>query len=345
MTKFVQGWRKLSLLAILLTLSFSLAACDSSSATPTAVAATTTVPPMATTSGATSSGKKLKVVATTTQLQDMAKNALGDNVELIGILTADADPHEYEPTADDVRKLADADIILRNGVELEKWMDKLIASSGSKASSVDCSRGIKLRAAGPDEPSGNPHVWFNPQNAKLMVDNIANAVSARDAAGAAAIKASAEAYKAKIEALDQYIQQQWNSKISNPADRKLVTNHDAFGYYTDRYKLTFVGSIIPSIDTNYQPSAQELAALVDKIKSSGVKAIFLESSINPQVSQQIAKDAGVKVVDGALYGDTLGPADSPGGTYLGMMRYDTDLMIAGMTGQEMPATATPTATR
>lgn len=282
-------------------------------------------------------GRKLKVVAATTQISDMARNVLGDNVELQSILSADADAHEYQPTADDARKLADADIILRNGVELESWLDKLIAGSGTKATIVDCSKGITLLPGSDDEPSGNPHIWFNPQNAKLMVGNMVAAVSAKDPANATRYQTNAALYTARIDELDKYIQQQWDSKVPNPADRKIVTNHAAFGYYVARYQLNFVGSVIPSIDTNYQPSAQELAEFVNKIKSEGVKAIFLEASVNPQVAEQIAKDAGVQVVDGNLYGDSLGPAGSPGETYLGMLRYDTDLLIAGVTGQPLPS--------
>ncbi len=288
------------------------------------------------TGGAAGGGKKLKVVATTTQLQDMAKNVLGNSVELQGILTADADPHEYQPSADDARKLADADIVLRSGVELEKWMDKLIQNSGTKATIVDCSQGVSVHKGDAAKPAGDPHIWFNPANAKLMVGNILNAASAKDSANTASYQANADKYDQQIDDLDSYIKSAWATKIPNPADRKLVANHDAFGYYIDRYQINFIGSVIPSMDTNYSPSAQDIASLEGKIKAQQVKAIFIESSINPKLAQQIASDTGVNVVAGKLYGDTLGAPGSPGETYLKMMRYDTDLMIAGMLGQPLP---------
>lgn len=315
------------LLLLIAALTMTLSSCGGETASPTATAS------------GNPTTRKLKVVATTTQISDMAQNVLGSEVELQSILSADADAHEYQPTADDARKLADADVILRNGVELESWLDKLIAGSGTKATLVDCSEGITLLPGSADEPSGNPHIWFNPQNGKQMVANMVAAASAKDPANATRYQTNAALYTARIDELDKYIQQQWDSKVPNPADRKIVTNHDAFGYYVARYKLNFVGSIIPSIDTNYQPSAQELADLVNKIKSEGVKAIFLEASVNPQVAEQIAKDAGVRVVDGTLYGDSLGPKGSPGDTYLGMLRYDTDLLIAGVTGQPLPSSS------
>ncbi len=311
--------RVIALLAVMLL----LAGCGSSSNSTTA---------------AGGSGK-LKVVATTTQLHDLAKNVLGDRVELVGILTADADPHEYAPSADDVKNIADASVVLRSGVELEKWMDKLIQNSGTQATIVDCSQGITLRKGDSAEPAGDPHIWFNPANTRQMVHNIVTAVSAKDTADSASFQANEQAYDKQLDDLDSYIKNAWTSRIPNPADRKLVANHDAFGYYIDRYNINFVGSVIPSMDTNYSPSAQDIAALEQKIKAQQVKAIFVESSLNPKLAQQIASDTGVRVVDGKLYGDTLGPAGSPGDTYLKMMRYDTDLMIAGMTGQPLPTGA------
>lgn len=310
--------------AALLTIVLLLAGCGGSSGTP----------------AASGGSGKLKVVATTTQLQDIAKNVLGDKVTLIGILTADADPHEYQPTADDVKNIADADIVLRSGVELEKWMDKLVANSGTRATIVDCSQGIMLRKGDAAEPVGDPHIWFNPANTKLMVHNIVTAASIKDSADAATFQTNELAYDKQLDDLDSYIKNAWATKIPNPTDRKLVANHDAFGYYIDRYNINFVGSVIPSMDTNYSPSAQDIATLEQKIKAQQVKAIFVESSLNPKLAQQIASDTGVTVVDGKLYGDTLGPAGSPGETYLKMIRYDTDLMIAGMTGQPLPTSAT-----
>ncbi|MCL4395806.1 MAG: metal ABC transporter substrate-binding protein, partial [Chloroflexi bacterium] len=141
-------------------------------------------------------------------------------------------------------------------------------------------------------------------------------------------RANAAAYDKKLNDLDQYIQTQ--IATIPPADRKFVTNHDAFGYHVDRYGLTYVGSIIPSMDTSYEPSAKQLADLEDAIKAQGVKAIFTETSVNPALAQQIARDAGVKVVNGALYGDSLGGPGSGADTVDGMLKFNTDIIVANL---------------
>src|SRR5689334_14856344 len=154
-----------------------------------------------------------------------------------------------------------------------------------------------------------------------MTRNIRDALTQADASHADTYKANADAYLQKLADLDKYIMGQ--VATIPPTQRKMVTNHDAFGYYIDRYGLTFVGSIVPSMSTDAQPSAQDVAQLIQKVKEQQVKAIFLESSINPKLAQEIANDAGVKVVD-TLYGDSLGEPGTPGATYEGMMRYNTD---------------------
>jgi ABC-type Zn uptake system ZnuABC Zn-binding protein ZnuA len=160
-----------------------------------------------------------------------------------------------------------------------------------------------------------------------MTINIRNALTQVDPAHATAYKANANKYLQKLSELDRYIMEQV-ATVPAP-QRKMVTNHDAFGYFIERYKLTFVGSIIPSLSTEVQPSAQDVAELIQKIKAENVKAIFLESSINPDLARQIAQDAGVKVVD-TLYGDSLGEPGTPGGNYIDMMRYNTDTILSAL---------------
>jgi ABC-type Zn uptake system ZnuABC Zn-binding protein ZnuA len=168
-------------------------------------------------------------------------------------------------------------------------------------------------------------MWHDPRNAKQMVATMVAAFVAVDPAGAPVYEANAARYTAELEKLDVEIA----AKIATLPNKKLVTNHDAFGYYVDRYGLEFVGSIIPSFETSAEVSASELAELVDKIKAQGVKAVFTETSLPSKVAKTIADEAGVKVVDreAALYGDGLGPAKSPGGTYLGMMRHNTTTIV------------------
>ena len=273
---------------------------------------------------------KAKVVSTTTQVTALAKIVGGDRIDLRGILHADVDPHEYEPTADDVKAFANAQVIFKNGIGLERWLVKTIQNSGTKATTVDTSKGVKIRQ-GKDEHGNaedDPHIWHSPANVIIMLDNIRDGLSQIDAANADTYKANAAAYEQKLNDLDAYIKAQ--IATIPQANRRVVTNHDAFGYYFDRYGLTLVGSVIPSMDTNFQPSAKELAALVNQIKAQKVKAIFTESSINPQLSQQIAKEAGVKVVEGALYGDTLGLTGSGADTLDGMLKANTALIVTSL---------------
>ncbi|SBW28873.1 metal ion ABC transporter periplasmic protein [Candidatus Protofrankia californiensis] len=188
---------------------------------------------------------------------------------------------------------------------------------------------MKIRSGNGDEEEkeGDPHIWHNPLNVKIMIVSIEKAFTAEDPAGAVAYKANRTAYDGRIDALDADIARQISSLA--PADRKLVTNHDAFGYYVDRYQLTFVGSIIPSFDTSAELSGRDVKDLVEKIRSIGVKAIFSESSLPPNTAETIGREAGVKVVAGedSLYGDTLGPQGSDGATYLQMEEHNTRTIV------------------
>jgi ABC-type Zn uptake system ZnuABC Zn-binding protein ZnuA len=223
--------------------------------------------------------------------------------------------------------LRQADVVVMNGVHLEAWLDDAVSASGTNAAVIDASTGIDIRSAGDstDSSEGDPHIWHDPRNAKQMVTTIAAAFVAADPNGASLYEANAARYTAEIDALDTEIA----AKIAMLPNRKLVTNHDALGYYIERFGLEFVGSIIPSFETSAEVSASELSDLVDEIKALDVKAVFAESALPSKVAKTIAAEAGVKVVDGddALYGDGLGPPSSPGGTYLGMMRHNTATIV------------------
>ena len=278
-------------------------------------------------SGSGTSGASLPVVATTTVLADFAKVIGGDRVHVYGVLKPNVDPHDYEPSAKDLDSLRSARVVVKNGVHLEAWFDDAKAASGTKATVVDASTGIKIRSTDDqgDSPEGDPHIWHDPRNAKQMVATMLAAFVAADPTGAPVYELNAARYAAELDALDAEIAAQ----IASLPNRKLVTNHDAFGYYVDRYGLEFVGSIIPSFETSAEVSASELDDLIDKIKAQGVKAVFAESALPSKVAKTIANEAGVKVVDGegALYGDGLGPAKSAGGTYLAMMRHNTTTIV------------------
>jgi ABC-type Zn uptake system ZnuABC Zn-binding protein ZnuA len=279
-------------------------------------------------------GKKLKVVATTTQVADFARNVGGDKVKVTQILKPNVDPHDYEPSPADIQAVAEADVVVENGVGLERWLDQLIKSGGFHGTLVDTSKGVAVRKGNgsAEESAGDPHIWHNPKNAEIMSRNIATAFEAKDSADQATYQANLTSYTTKLDRLDTWIAQQINTL---PAGRrKLVTNHDAFGYYIDRYHLTFVGSIIPSFDTSAELSGRQLSLLLAKIKSTGVKAIFSESSLPPKTAEAIGDQAGVKVEAGedSLYGDTLGPAGSAGATYLDMERHNTTTIVTALKG-------------
>lgn len=269
-------------------------------------------------------GQKVTVVATTTQIADFARVVGGERVNVIDLIKPGVDPHEFEPTPQDAQRVAQANLIAVNGVGLEAFLDKLLRQAGGDKPVAVLSRGVKIRKGSGDDKDGDPHIWYNPLNAKIMVTNLADALAKVDPAGASVYRANAEAYNKQLDELDRSIQEQINSI---PKDRrKIVTNHDAFGYYIDRYGLKFVGSVIPSLETHAQPSAQETANLIRKIRNEKVPAIFTESAVNPRLEEQIARDAGVKVV-ATLCADSLSDANGPCPTYLAMMQHDTKTIV------------------
>jgi ABC-type Zn uptake system ZnuABC Zn-binding protein ZnuA len=274
-----------------------------------------------------SQGRLLNVVATTTQVADFARNVGGNRVRVTSLFKPNVDAHDYEPSPADVDAIAHADLVVENGAGLETWLHDTIASSGFRGPVVDTSQGVRLRQVGGEI---DPHIWQDPRNAQLMAANIEHALAAADPADARSFQANLAAYTKQLQALDAEVQRQ----IDSLANKKLVTNHDAFGYYIDRYGLQFVGSIIPSVDTSAELSGRDIRDLVAKIKATKVKAIFSETSLPPRTAETIAREAGVKVVEGedALYGDSLGPAGSDGDTYLKMVRHNTRTIVSNLSG-------------
>ncbi len=276
-------------------------------------------------------GAALRVVATTPVVADFARTVGGDRVAVTQILKPGVDPHDYEPSPADLQAFADADLVVENGVGLEAWLADTVSASGFDGPVVDSSQGLTVRPG--DEGEGDPHVWHDPRNAQAMVRTITAALVAGDAAGKPTYEANAAAYTAELRALDKATE----AKIASipPRLRKLVTDHDAFGYYCARYGLTFVGSVIPSFDTSAELSGRQLSELVAKIRSTGVKAVFAEASLPPRSAETVAREAGVEVVAGedSLYADGLGPAGTPGGTYLGAERHNTDTIVRALGGR------------
>jgi zinc/manganese transport system substrate-binding protein/manganese/iron transport system substrate-binding protein len=272
-------------------------------------------------------GRTLRVVATTTQVADFAANVGGDRVRVTSLLKPNLDAHDYEPSPADVEAIARADVVLENGAGLESWLHDTIASSGFQGPVVDTSQRVRLRQVG---GATDPHVWQNPRNAMVMAATIERALAAADPADAGRFRANLAAYTRQLQALDSEVQRQ----IDSLANKKLVTNHDAFGYYIDRYGLQFVGAVIPSFDSSAELSGRDIRDLVAKIKATKVKAVFSETSLPPRAAETIGREAGVKVVEGegALYGDSLGPAGSDGDTYLKMIRHNTRTIVSNLSG-------------
>jgi zinc/manganese transport system substrate-binding protein len=266
-----------------------------------------------------SSSGKLKVVATTVQITALAREVGGDLIDLHGVIPPGADPHSFEPTASDLTAIEDSDVILRHGIELDDWLDGTL-SAAKHATVTVVTQGIELRKGEEDgKEVDDPHVWHDPDNAKIMVQNIAEAMAAADPSNRGAYEANAQAYQAKLDATKQQVQAIIDEIPAS--SRKMVTNHDAFGYFARAFGLEVVGAVIPSLSTEAEPSASDTAKLLDTIKAEHVKAIFAESSVNPSLARTLASDAGVTIVDD-LYGDSLGKPGSGADTLDGMLLFN-----------------------
>lgn len=287
-------------------------------------------------------GEKLRVVATTGIVADIVANVGGDKIELAQLLPVGADPHTFQPSPQDLARVADTHLIFANGMGLESFLEEMINHAGGEAVVVHVSEGVERRELGaeethPDEAEadhdhegGDPHTWTTPANAMIFVSNIEQALSALDPENGAAYAANAAAYERQLQELDRWVTEQIN--LIPPDNRKLVTDHATFGYYADRYGLIQVGAVIPSFSTSAEPSARELAALEDRIKDYGVKAVFVGTSVNPALSKQVAEDTGVALV--TLYTGSLGPAGSGVETYIDYIRYNTHAIVTALKAED-----------
>ena len=286
-----------------------------------------------TTSAGRGQSDQLHVVATTTIVGDVVRNVGGNAIQLDVLLPPGSDPHSFDPTPQDVAKVAKADLIFANGAGLEAFLTPLLKNAGSQAQVVYVSDGIQLirfQSNLPGEESGtgggDPHTWFDPQNVKVWVQNIEKALSARDPGNAKVYAANAQHYQQQLDELDGWIQAQVGQI---PTDqRKLVTDHEAFTYFAARYGFQQVGAIVPGYSTLAQPSAQELAALEDAIRKLGVKAVFVGETVNSNLAERVAQDTGVKLV--YLYTGALSDSSGPAGTYLDFMHYDVNQIVNGL---------------
>jgi ABC-type Zn uptake system ZnuABC Zn-binding protein ZnuA len=278
-------------------------------------------------------GERLRVVATTTQLGDFAREVGGDAAQVTQILRPNTDPHDYEPRPSDVGATAKAAVVLESGDGLDHWMAHVVEQSGAHPRVVDVGATVPVRlpgeATGAEASRFDPHWWHDPANARAAVRTIARALSRAQPSSRATFAANARRYLARLARLDRGIAACIDRLPAR--ERKLVTDHDAFGYFAHRYGLRVVGAVIPSQTTQAQASAADVSRLVEVIRRERVRAVFPESSLNPRLAEAIARQTGARA-DWTLYGDTLGPTGSPGATYVGMEQANADAIVRGLTG-------------
>jgi ABC-type Zn uptake system ZnuABC Zn-binding protein ZnuA len=279
-------------------------------------------------------------LAAETFLADIVRNVAGDRMTVDALIPLGVDPHSFEPTPQDVRRVADSKLLIVSGAGFEAFLEALLQNAGGTRTVIEASKGLAIREPQPGEhpegeeeeaedehAEGDPHFWLDPNHVVKYAENIRDGLTAVDPAGKEAYAANATAYIAKLNELDAWIKEQV-SQIP-PERRLLVTNHESFGYFADRYGFRVVGAVVPSVSSAASPSAQQLAALADQIKETGAPAIFLETGASAQLAEQLAAETGAKVVTGLLT-HSLTAADGEGPDYLSMMRYNVNAIVGAL---------------
>ncbi len=300
--------KKIPFIIILATLLITLSACSSA-------AATSAFP-----------STKLNVVATTTLVGDVVRQIGGDAIQVSVLLPVGVDPHRFEPTPQDAALLAGADLIFANGAGLEEFLDRLLQSAAGNAIVVHVSDGIQLIQGSGEHAAGDPHVWMDPNNVLVWVDNIQQALAKQDPSNASLYQANAEAYRKQLTELDAWVRQQVDQVP--PSNRRLVTDHQSLGYFAARYNFEQVGAVIPSFTSLAEPSALELAALEDTIRNLGVQAVFVDMAVNPTLAQRIADDTHIQLV--TFYSGSLSEANGPASSYLDYIRYNVGVIVEAL---------------
>lgn len=273
-----------------------------------------TRPPSTSTAG-------LQLVATTSIIADVVQAVAGPGVAVQALLPVGVDPHSFQPTPRDVARVAAASLVFMNGLGLEDFMRPLLQNAGGNAKIIVLSEHLPLPEGQGEEI--DPHLWLDPRNVEAWLERIEAALSELDPLNAAAYRANAQAYRQSLVELDRWIQEQVAQiPLEN---RQLVSQHQVLGHFALRYGFTQVGAVLPGFSTLAQPSARELATLQDAIRQLGVKAIFVESAVNPDLAQRLAQDTGTAVV--LIYTDSLSPSGGPASTYLEMMRFDVTEIV------------------
>lgn len=266
------------------------------------------------------------ILASTTFLADIAQNVAGERVQVQSLLPIGIDPHSYQATPADVAKIVKSNVLIINGLGYEQFLQTLLANAGGERMVVEASAGLSPRKDAKLEQGVDPHMWLDPNLVVTYVENIRDGLIKADPDGADVYRANAEKYIAQLKELDGWITEQVNTI---PANRRLlVTNHEALGYFADRYGFTVLGTVVPSMSTDAAPSARDIAGLIDQVKSAGAPAIFLGEVENPTLAQQIAEETGVRVVND-LYLESL-TAGPPAPTYIDMMKHDVMRIVEAL---------------
>jgi ABC-type Zn uptake system ZnuABC Zn-binding protein ZnuA len=264
----------------------------------------------------------LKVVTTTTVFADIVQSIGGSRVTVTSIIPPGVGPEDFEPKPDDVKKLADARLVVSNGIGLDAFLDRLLSSAGGGQPRLVLGDGIPAIVV---DGKPNPHFWLDPSLVKqYYVPKIAAKLTELDPAGKATYDANASAYATQLDALETELK----AKVDQvpQQNRKLVTFHDAFPYFARHYGFELVGVILPNV--GQEPTATQLAALVGQVKAAGVKAVFSEAQFSPKLSETLAQEAGITQVVTTLYNDALGPP--PADSYAGMMRWNVDHIVQAL---------------
>lgn len=274
----------------------------------------------------TASGSKIKVLVSFSILADLVKAVGGDAVEVSSLVGPNEDAHIFEPKPSHAKTLLSSQLLVVNGLDFEPWMTKLVRSAGYKGASVVASQGVAPRTMQEDgHTETDPHAWQNPLNVILYTNNIAQALSKVDVANAAHYQARAKAYVQQLQELDDWAQGLF--KEVPMAQRKVITSHDAFGYFAQHYQVKFLAA--QGLNTESEPSARQIAQLVRQMRREKVRTVFLENMGNPRLMAQLGKEAGAQV-GATLYADALSAPDQPGANYLSMMRHNVEKLAQSM---------------
>jgi ABC-type Zn uptake system ZnuABC Zn-binding protein ZnuA len=268
------------------------------------------------------SAGRLTVVGTTTQAADLVRQVGGSRVDVEGMLRPGGDPHDYEPRPSDVAAVGAASVVFRSGGEVDDWLGDVIDNAGGDAEVVSLIDSVR-------RVDDDPHWWQDPRNGVRALEAIRARLSKADPGGRATFARNAERAIRRLERLDRRIAA--CVERVPPAKRRIVTTHDALGYFARRYGVEVVGAVIPSLSTQAQASAGDVQRLVEQIRRQGVEAVFPESSVSPDIERAIAREAGARIGD-PLYADSLGPEESQGGTYAGALAADAAALVRGMSG-------------